>query len=271
MEYQNTWAGVMLAGGHAGAKFPELVAAQWALESGWGKHTSGKNNYFGLKGQGSDVVTHEYYDGQRVIVTDSFMNFSSLYASVECLVTRWYRDYKGYKGINRAATREEAARLLKVEGYATDPVYTDKLIKLMDDNAPPSESKILVTPDKPLLRITARCDTYLKKSRLQAYRLPDDQKVVVPAGKEFQILKFQEIVEDTHALVDLAYQAGQWHIFEAHWAKTPGTVKAPLIPPLQQGVDWTDFDFQITPYLTVGEVLQWDSRRRPQPGSVESA
>ena len=26
-----------------GAKFPELVAAQWALESGWGKTPSGKN------------------------------------------------------------------------------------------------------------------------------------------------------------------------------------------------------------------------------------
>jgi len=32
--YPNTWKGVRTAAQHAGAKFPELVAAQWALESG---------------------------------------------------------------------------------------------------------------------------------------------------------------------------------------------------------------------------------------------
>ena len=34
-----------LARAKAGAKFPEVAAAQWALESGWGEHTSGDNNY----------------------------------------------------------------------------------------------------------------------------------------------------------------------------------------------------------------------------------
>ena len=46
LAYDNTWAGVTAAGKLAGAKFPELVTAQWALESGFGKHTSGKHNYF---------------------------------------------------------------------------------------------------------------------------------------------------------------------------------------------------------------------------------
>ena len=40
-----------------GAKFPELVAAQWALESGWGKTPSGKNNYFGIKATPSESST----------------------------------------------------------------------------------------------------------------------------------------------------------------------------------------------------------------------
>jgi flagellum-specific peptidoglycan hydrolase FlgJ len=47
---------------------------------------------------------------------------------------QWYKDYKGYKGVNRAKNREECARLLKQEGYATDPVYAQKLIKLMKDH-----------------------------------------------------------------------------------------------------------------------------------------
>ena len=37
----------------AGAKYPHLVAAQWALESGFGKHQSGKNNFLGIKGPGT--------------------------------------------------------------------------------------------------------------------------------------------------------------------------------------------------------------------------
>ena len=44
---ENTFKGVKAAAAKAGAKYPECVAAQWALESGYGKHTSGKNNYFG--------------------------------------------------------------------------------------------------------------------------------------------------------------------------------------------------------------------------------
>ena len=32
--YPNNWVGVQGAAKDAGAKFPELVAAQWALESG---------------------------------------------------------------------------------------------------------------------------------------------------------------------------------------------------------------------------------------------
>ena len=42
----NTWQGVSLYARNVGAKFPDLVAAQWAIESGFGKHFSGKNNPF---------------------------------------------------------------------------------------------------------------------------------------------------------------------------------------------------------------------------------
>jgi hypothetical protein len=38
MVVANSWEGVSLHAKRVGAKFPELVAAQWALESGFGKH-----------------------------------------------------------------------------------------------------------------------------------------------------------------------------------------------------------------------------------------
>lgn len=131
---ENTWKGVKAAAAKAGAKFPQVVAAQWALESGWGKHTSGKNNYFGLKGSGSERETKEFINGQWVTIKAGFIDFPDLQTCVSYLVDRWYRDYKQYKGVNRATSPEECARLLVTEGYATDPQYSEKLIKLLREN-----------------------------------------------------------------------------------------------------------------------------------------
>jgi len=133
---ENSWEGVITYAAKAGAKFPELVAAQWALESGYGKHFSGKWNAFGLKGSGTTATTKEFYDGQWVEIRAGFIDFPSLAAAIEYLVSRWYRDWKGYKGVNHAPRREAAARMLVTEGYATDPKYSDKLIAIMNARAP---------------------------------------------------------------------------------------------------------------------------------------
>lgn len=135
--YENNWDGIKAAAKACGAKFPQVVAAQWALESGWGKHTSGRNNFFGIKGvegQGSLVKTTEFYGGMEVKVNAWFKNFPSLYESVDDLVSKWYKDYKGYKGVNRASSPEECCRLLVKEGYATDPTYATKLINILKEH-----------------------------------------------------------------------------------------------------------------------------------------
>lgn len=119
----------------AGAKFPELVAAQAALESGWGEHLSGKNNYFGIKGSPGTVVNTQEWNGtQYVPIMDEFKDFDSPLDCVKHLVAQWYKDYRQYKGVNRAKSANEAAELLKSEGYATDPVYPKLLQDLMRDN-----------------------------------------------------------------------------------------------------------------------------------------
>jgi hypothetical protein len=132
--YDNTWQGVKAAAKDAGAKYPEVVAAQWALESGYGKHTSGKNNFFGLKGSGTERETKEFINGKWITIRAGFIDFPDLQTCVSYLVERWYLDYKQYKGVNRAVSREDCARLLKREGYATDPSYPEKLIRLMNEN-----------------------------------------------------------------------------------------------------------------------------------------
>lgn len=119
----------------AGARYPKLVAAQWALESGWGKTPSGKNNYFGIKAasgeQGTSKQTWEVYDGKEVNTSARFKDFDTPQGSVNELVSRWHKDYKGYKGVNNASDAFAAADMLTSEGYATDPNYAKKLKNIM--------------------------------------------------------------------------------------------------------------------------------------------
>ena len=131
-KFDNSWNGIKACGVRAGAKFPEVVAAQWALESARGTILSGRNNFFGIKGAGTVKTTWEDYGNGAVIIQAAFKDFATPYDCVNHLVTQWYKDYKRFKGVNRARTREECARLLKAEGYATDPIYSQKLISLMN-------------------------------------------------------------------------------------------------------------------------------------------
>ena len=123
----------------AGAKYPELVAAQFALESNWGSAISGTHNYFGMKASESESGTvkgtQEVYGGQTVNTAAKFKNYSSAQDSVNELVQRWYKNYKGYTGVNNAKSAYSAADMLKSEGYATDPIYASKLKRIMKQNA----------------------------------------------------------------------------------------------------------------------------------------
>lgn len=133
--YQPNWKAVEAVAKDKGARWPQVVAAQWALESGWGKHTSGKNNFFGIKGTpGTSRETKEFLNGKWVTITDTFRDYSSPEACIEDLIRLWYKDYKSFKGINNAPHWEEACHMLRREGYATDPTYPVKLINLIKEN-----------------------------------------------------------------------------------------------------------------------------------------
>lgn len=120
----------------------ELILAQAALETGWGRHQihtadgGNSHNLFGIKagsgwrGQTTDIVTHEYIDGRRTPVTDTFR----VYDSFEAAFTDYARligDNPRYAGVVKAGNAEQAARALQAGGYATDPAYADKLVTIM--------------------------------------------------------------------------------------------------------------------------------------------
>jgi hypothetical protein len=117
----------------SGARWPQLVVAQYILESNYGKQTSGKFNFFGIKGEGTKKTTTEYINGKMVHIVDKFMDFSSEKECIDYLVSRWYKNWRSYKGVNNASSAEAAAKMLVSEGYATDPRYAEKLIRIMSE------------------------------------------------------------------------------------------------------------------------------------------
>jgi hypothetical protein len=133
--YAPNWAAVRAIAAAEGSQWPQVVAAQWALESGWGRYPSGKHNYFGIKGTpGTVKETKEHINGQWVTIKDTFKDYPSANAGIADLIRLWYKDFRHHKGVNRASSWEECCRLLHLEGYATDPTYPDKLIKLIKEN-----------------------------------------------------------------------------------------------------------------------------------------
>ena len=133
------WKAIYAMAQKAGAKYPELVAAQFALESAWGTALAADNNFFGIKATGSEDATvsntREVVNGQSVYVDARFKNFATPQDAINHLVNQWYKDYKGYRGVNNASDAFAAALMLKSEGYATDPVYAQSLQRLMNEYA----------------------------------------------------------------------------------------------------------------------------------------
>ena len=134
---QAKWKAVYAMAEKAGAKYPELVAAQFALESAWGTALAAKNNFFGIKATSSEDATvsntREVVNGQDVYVDARFKNFDTPQDCIDHLVTQWYKDYKGYRGVNNAPNAEAAADQLLREDYATDPVYASSLKRIMGE------------------------------------------------------------------------------------------------------------------------------------------
>lgn len=127
----------------AGDPFPEVTAAQWAIESGYGKYKSGKNNPFGQKAganePGTVVMTREYVNGRYVSVPQKFRDFASEEEAIKYRLQRWGAKY------GNARTPEEALRNLqlptgtRIPGtnqtsfgvYATSPTYVQDVSRII--------------------------------------------------------------------------------------------------------------------------------------------
>ncbi len=120
-----------------------LIVAQAALESGWGRREirqadgSPSFNLFGIKadrgwrGPVAEAPTTEYVDGRPQRVRARFRAYGS-YEESFADYARFLAGNPRYAGVLSAATPAEAARGLHRAGYATDPGYAAKLLRIIE-------------------------------------------------------------------------------------------------------------------------------------------
>lgn len=105
---------------------PRIIIAQSAQETGWGKSAPG-NNYFGIKshgkGGGQTFKTHEYVDGKRVNINDSFRQYESPEDSA-LGYAEFIAQNPRYKPLMAAQGLDAQLEALQASGYATDPNYS---------------------------------------------------------------------------------------------------------------------------------------------------
>ena len=136
---------------HSGI-FYSVTAAQMILESGYVTTELSKiaNNCFGMKAmlsgntwEGStwdgkssvDILTHEVYGGKDTVIEAKFRKYLRIEDSIKdhaaYLLGAMNGDKKRYEGLLNTANAEQAIRLIKKGGYATDPKYVDKIMSLI--------------------------------------------------------------------------------------------------------------------------------------------
>jgi hypothetical protein len=143
----NGYADVVSLGTSSGFKFPQVMAAMWALESGWGKYTSGKNNVFNIKarpGQGTQKNGSYWRDYASPLESaKDFMNLMT--------------DPRYAPGLSRAKTPRQAIEAIAAGGYAGgEAAYPSKIIRVMQQmgvnvdqpytTAPPARNQAFMRP-----------------------------------------------------------------------------------------------------------------------------
>ena len=108
---------------------PSVIIAQAALESGW---NLGATTLFGIKGAGVSLITTEYIDGIKKIVSDSFVVYKDIAEAMEGYFN--LLNTERYANVRNADTYTEQSLELYNCGYATDPNYSEKIMNIIEIN-----------------------------------------------------------------------------------------------------------------------------------------
>lgn len=117
-----------------------LTISQAILESGWGNSELAQkaNNLFGIKafsdwaGIWISLPTVEWYNGRKQVMYSDFRAYNSLNESIED--HNKLLSNQRYRQVRESADYKQACRRVYECGYATDPVYAEKLINIIEEN-----------------------------------------------------------------------------------------------------------------------------------------
>lgn len=117
---------------------PSLTMAQAILESNWGKSHI-ENNLFGIKtgsswkGKVAVRATKEFSDGKWITISAKFRAYNNFDESIEDHA-KLLSQNKRYRKVASAGDYRTACLEVWKAGYATDPNYPQKLIKIIEQN-----------------------------------------------------------------------------------------------------------------------------------------
>lgn len=119
---------VLLAAMEANSEIPyDILITIAALETGWGKRVIDKN-LFNIKGKGAQVQTTEYTGNKPYKIVDNFRVYDTFSDSVADFIDLVKRKYpRAYENRHNPSKFFEE---LQHGGYATDPNYSQKLLKV---------------------------------------------------------------------------------------------------------------------------------------------
>lgn len=107
--------------------YPSTVLAMAALESGYNLNAK---TLFGIKGDGIVLDTTECINGENINIKDSFIIYHTLAEAVQGLYE--LMQWNNYDRATSCTDYEEECRMVQACGYATDPLYSDKLISIVN-------------------------------------------------------------------------------------------------------------------------------------------
>jgi flagellar protein FlgJ len=139
---QRLWSAAEAAAGELGVPV-EALLAQAALETGWGNHVltaadgRSSHNLFGIKAdqrwQGGQVrrETLEFEAGVTVRKRECFRTYDSFEQSFQDYVALLKGSPRYAEALANAADPDSYFRALQDAGYATDPAYAEKILRVM--------------------------------------------------------------------------------------------------------------------------------------------
>jgi flagellar protein FlgJ len=135
---------------------PNILLAQAAIETGWGRSVVG-NNLFGIKagsswtGQKVDAATHEYQNGELVSITDAFRAYPNAEASVQDFVALVSSSPRYKAALGKGSDVAAYAQGLLAGGWATDIDYVHKLQSVASSASVSHATSAVAAPKPPTL------------------------------------------------------------------------------------------------------------------------